>query len=226
MPDHIYRVWSADEHEHDNTERTYGAYEPREAVIKHAERDDADGGYESSWPRDFIVRDLGESSRRGGRDNHGDLYRFSVGRESVPSYRTDYRPAVALELGIHDRLTAGRNPEYICACCHPIGFAGECDKCLCATGKRFFTIDPGGATYQFVARDIDHCKQLLREVGVEIGKEDGDVAGIDDPEFADLEWIEHTQEEARKIKCFSDDHTAPAQPLPTYDLGAWFCSDY
>lgn len=224
MATRVYRVWPADEHEHDNIRRTYTEHESRSAAIKHAEYYDQNHGYEGSWPMTFIVRDLGEVF--GLVDNHGDLYKFEVERESEPIYRTSYKEPEKLEIGVHDRMTAGPHGEYICSCAHPFRFAGECTRCLCATGKRFFTMDSGGATYSFVARDVDHCKQLLRDVDVVLTKEDGDEANIDDPAFADVEWIEHTQDEASRIKCHPDDGGKPSQPLTTYELGAWFCSEY
>lgn len=220
---HKFRVWRADEHEHDGGAKEHMEYEPRTAVLRYADHFYSHcDGWEASWPIDFIVRDLGEKYPF---DANGTLYKFSVDRESIPHFTTSYKDAEQLKLepGIHDRLIDG---EYVCACCHPPAFAGECTKCLCSTGKRFFTVDDGGATYTFVARDLEHCKQMLRDVGAELTKEDGDSAGIDDPAFADLEWIEHTQDEASRIKCHPDDGGKPSQPLPTYELGAWFCSEY
>lgn len=223
MPQHKFRVWLADEHEYDGSAKEYTVYEPREAVLKHADHYHSHrDGWEASWPIDFIVRDLGEKYPY---DADGTLYKFDVDRETVPHFVTSYKDAEQLKIapGVHDRMIDG---EYVCTCCHPTAFAGECTKCLCATGKRFYTMDDGGASYSFVARDVDHCKQLLRDVGVVLTKDDGDEGSIDDPEFADLEWRELTQEEATRLKCHPDDGGKPAQPLTTYELGAWFCSDY
>lgn len=218
-----YRVWPAAEHEHDGGAMTYMEYEPRQAALKYADHFHAQRhGWECSWPFDFIVRDLGEKYPF---DEAGQLYKYNVERESVPHFTTSYKQPdeLKLEPGIHDRIV---DREYVCACCHPIGFAGECLRCFCASGKRFFTVDDGGASYTFVARDVEHCKQLLRDVGAEFTKEDGDSAPVDDPAFADLDWQEHTQDDAKCIRCHPDDGGKPAQPLTTYELGTWFSSEY
>lgn len=92
--------------------------------------------------------------------------------------------------------------------------------------KRFFHVDDGGATYTMVARDQEHAKSLLRDVGVEFTDESGDSAPIDDPRFADLEWKELSLEQAQKrIVSLGDSGAGPKAPLAECTIGDFFTSE-
>lgn len=129
-----YIVWPADEGEHDGGAKTY----PRKPTIKpgtafadrwaldathaatiyadyfHSQRD----GWESSWPRDFCVRDT----------ETGTVQRFEVDREHVPKFHAGC--GVELKPGPHDHEK--------CPCGHPFGFQGPCrwrSRCTCGDQK-------------------------------------------------------------------------------------------
>lgn len=92
--------------------------------------------------------------------------------------------------------------------------------------KRFFHVDDGGASYSMVARDQEHAKSLLRDLGVEFTDESGDSAPIDDPRFADLEWKELSIEEAQKrIVSLGDSGAGPKSPLADCVVGEFFTSE-
>jgi hypothetical protein len=96
-----------------------------------------------------------------------------------------------------------------------------------ALTKRFFAVDDGGVSYYIVSRDLEHAKQLLREVGVEFASEDGWSHPIDAPEVASIEWKEMSAEvAAQKRVWLGDGGTAPQAILAACEIGDWFSSEY
>lgn len=90
-------------------------------------------------------------------------------------------------------------------------------------GRRFFTVNDGGATYFLVARTVDHARQLLRDSGVEFTDDDLCSASVDDPRFAHLVWTELTADRAAEIVTHGEDGT---RPLSERELGDWFCTEW
>lgn len=92
--------------------------------------------------------------------------------------------------------------------------------------KRFFSVDDGGASYYFVASNLEHAKQLLRDVGVEFTAEDGFSYPIDAPEVAEVEWREMSaQDAARKRVRLGEDGAPPESVLAACQIGDWFTSE-
>ena len=77
--------------------------------------------------------------------------------------------------------------------------------------KRFFQAEDGGATFSFVATDLEHAQKLLADSGTEIEH--------------DLEWSELSSAQAAERKCNRDDGN-PSIPLDQCDLGEWFSSEW
>ncbi len=87
-----------------------------------------------------------------------------------------------------------------------------------APPRRYFVLDTGGATYSFVARDVNHCMELLK------GHEHDEI------QTWKCTWTEITFEQAM-LKMTRDEEQEPASPLYRLPLahrevGAWFCSEY
>lgn len=96
-----------------------------------------------------------------------------------------------------------------------------------ASTGRFFVADSDGVTYSFVARDLDHCREILVRHGVVFYAADG--SETNDVERAAIEWTELTPDQA-SLRMTSDDGQAIASlrrlPLSQRALGDWFCSEY
>lgn len=93
-------------------------------------------------------------------------------------------------------------------------------------GKRFFHVDDDGAAYYVVANDLDHAKQILGEVGVELCDKDGDSYPIGSPEIADIEWQEISEQDAaRRSVWLGVDGAGPRTVLSACEVGDWFTSE-
>ncbi len=94
--------------------------------------------------------------------------------------------------------------------------------------KRFFTMDEmpcGEPSYTFVARDLEHAKQMLRDSHCEFGDpsmpyDAAEAAGM-------FDWKEIEPTRAAKINVdYCGDKGRGMTPLAECDLGDWFCSEY
>jgi len=92
--------------------------------------------------------------------------------------------------------------------------------------KRYFTADDRNDTnYWVVATDLDHAKQVLRDVGLKFG--DPSVKLDEAVRLGDLTFAEVTAERAAQIKCdLTEDGRDKDVPLSDLAIGEWVASEY
>ncbi|HEY6827356.1 MAG TPA: hypothetical protein VI259_10875, partial [Gemmatimonadaceae bacterium] len=146
-------------------------------------------------------------------------------RETVPEFRASWRPIEPTPPGIHDRVNKDGDP--ICLCGHPFAHEATCDKCLCASEKRFWHAMDGGDDWWIVARDPAHCKEVLATHGAVFCDDDGNEWNAHEhPEKLDecILFDEVPQETAKRMH--PDDDGDKTKSLADHELGAWFSSEY